>query len=331
MIRILRYQEHIVKFIKEKSVYKSLYTQDSNYEEFVNLNEHYLSIILLTVLNGLYGKKNKTYHGYHLASGIDLWVNMLLIKDNPNYYNNKYGKEHIDNFINFVPIYLFETISQHIIHVTRSMDKDGIDQKSKQKLYKAYHTLTNYVQKKLLSTVEHVELKGTNKPVKTDIINYRFSNPEVLNKHKKIKVIDKDVMIDYVDKTYGTVCKCVFVMAWIMGFGSEDMIEDLERLGTHLGLMFKLANDFHNLERDLDTVGTMSTNLIINYGIHQCFSLFVSSKEKFLEGCITLGINDSITLKEVIDCIEKKFDDQIENTSLDLQSKYTSYSETSGV
>src|SRR5687768_11195626 len=105
--RIVRYQDHITNFIKDKSAYSKLYTQEGPYSDFIRLNEHYLSVILLTVLNGQYKKKNKTFHGYHLAAGIDLWVNMLLVKDNLSYYNNKYGKVNIDNFINFIPIYLF--------------------------------------------------------------------------------------------------------------------------------------------------------------------------------------------------------------------------------
>jgi hypothetical protein len=86
-----------------------------------------------------------------------------------------------------------------------------------------------------------------------------------------------------------------------------------------------LSNDFRNLERDIESAEGSTVNLIANYGIHECFQLFDESKIKLLEGCLTLDVYN-ITIKEVIDHIEKKFDDKLKNTDLELASKYSSFS-----
>jgi hypothetical protein len=110
-----------------------------------------------------------------------------------------------------------------------------------------------------------------------------------------------------------------------MGLGDEKMIRNFEKMGTHLGILIKLANDFQNLERDIETSDGVTYNLIANYGIHECFKLFDENKLKLLEGCLTLNVYNT-TIKEVIDHIEKKFDDRLKNTDLELASKYSSFS-----
>jgi geranylgeranyl pyrophosphate synthase len=202
-------------------------------------------------------------------------------------------------------------------------DKDSASRIQLSKLHKKIQT---FIVKKLLDIARHEEFKGDEKIHKTDVVRYRFSDKNVINnKYRKLQMIDKDKLIDYVERTYGSVCQCAFVCGWLLGFGDEKMINNLERLGTHLGLLIKLSTDFKNLERDLNNATTTSTNLIINYGIHECFRLFDDSKIKLLEGCLTLDIYN-ITIKEVIDHIEKTFDNHLKNSDLELVSRYSSFS-----
>jgi hypothetical protein len=54
--------------------------------------------------------------------------------------------------------------------------------------------------------------------------------------------------------------------------------------------------------------------------------LFDEHKTQLIEGLMYLDLYN-ITIKEVMDNIEKKFDRYLENADLELQSKYTSFTE----
>jgi geranylgeranyl pyrophosphate synthase len=164
---------------------------------------------------------------------------------------------------------------------------------------------------------------------KTDIIKFKFDDfNATLDKYKKLKLVNKDTLIDHINKTYGATCQCAFVVGWLLGLGDHKMINNLERLGTHLGLLIKLANDFVNLERDIKYTEQRSVNMLVNYGVHQSFDLFSDSKVKLIEGTMTFVIYNP-TIKEVIYFIEKKFDMCLNNTELELDSKYSSFSDMS--
>lgn len=320
MSRISRYQESISRFIKTKSSYSDIIKSSNNIENILNINNHEASIILLTILNGQFKKKNmRSQHGYYMASGIDLMMTMVMLNDNINYYETKYGKNSVKIILTRTPIYAFECLSQNVEMLENIIEKD--------KVLKIQRKITTYLQKKLLDMIQYTELDGNEKVHKTDIIKYRFSDKNIINnKYRKLNMIDKDILIDHVNMTYGSVCQCAFVIGWMLGLGDEKMINNFERLGTHLGLLIKIAKDFQNLERDINnTSNNISYNLIVNYGIHECFSLFSESKLKLLEGCLTLDVYN-ITIKEVIDYVEKIFDAHLKNTDLELNSRYSSFS-----
>lgn len=319
MSRISRYQESISRFIKTKSCYSDTIKSSNNLENIINLNDHETSIILLTILNGQYKKKNlKSHHGYYMASGVDLMLTVVMINDNIKYFEGKFGKNVIKNFISQAPIYVSECLSQNIETLENILDKD--------KVIKVQRKIHSFLHKKLLDIARQDEMKSTEKVHKLDIIKHKFNNKNLINdKYRKLSLIDKDKLVDYVERTYGSVCQCAFVLGWLLGLGDEKMISNFERLGTHLGILIKLSNDFRNLERDIEISDGTTYNLIANYGIHECFKLFDESKLKLLEGCLLLDVYN-ITIKEVIDHIEKKFDDRLKNTDLELASKYSSFS-----
>lgn len=318
MSRISRYQESISRFIKTKSCYSDI-VKHKNIETILSFNDHETSIILLTILNGQYKKKNlKSHHGYYMASGVDLMMTIALVCDNIEYFEKKYGKMEIKNLINQGPIFVSECLSQNIEILENILEKE--------KILKFQRKIHSYVNKKLLDIVNYEIIETNGRVHRTDIIKYKFSNKNIINeKYRKLKLIDKDILIGYVERTYGSVCQCAFVLGWLLGMGDEKMINNFERLGSHLGIIIKLANDFKNLERDIENSGEFTLNLIANFGIHESFRLFDESKLKLLEGCMTLDVYN-ITIKEVIDHIEKKFDDKLKNTDLELASKYSSFS-----
>ena len=83
-------------------------------------------------------------------------------------------------------------------------------------------------------------------------------------------------------------------------------------------------NDFINIERDIEYAKDISYNMIANFGIHHCFTIFFEHKEKLIKGCMELDIY-SHTMKEIIDYIEKCFDKCLNNTDLELASMYSSF------
>jgi hypothetical protein len=320
MSRISRYQESILKFIKTKSNYSDFIKSDKDIESLIEVNDHETSIILLTILNGLYKKKKlRAHHGYYMASGIDIVMNYVMINDNITFFNSKYNEKIIKKISRQMPIYIFDCLSQNIEASENVIDDD--------KVMKLQRSVTSYLHKRMIEITDFYEFNGEHKVHRTDIIKFKFKNKKIIDDtYRKLSVIDEDILMKYINNTYGSVCKCSFVLGWLIGFGEEKMIPELEKLGIHLGLMLKLSHDFKNIERDMEnTKNNISTNTIINYGIHHCFSLFNESKTKLLEGCLSLDIYN-ITIKEIIDLIERKFDTQLQNTDLELQSRYSSFS-----
>lgn len=319
MSRISRYQESISRFIKLKSSYSEIIKFNNNNGTLLDINDHEVSIILLTIFNGLKKKKKfKSHESYNMAAGVDLLITTLMIKDSLNYYNVTYEENKIKNFINQAPIYAYECLAKNLETFDNVADRD--------KLHKLENKIHNYFNKKMLNIMTYEDLKASDHVHKTDIINYEFTNKNIINlKYKKLKIIDKDILIDYIERTYGSVCQCALVLGWLLGGGDEKQINNLERLGTHLARIIKLTNDFKNLERDITFAESYSTNYVVNYGIHETFELFDESKVKLLEGCFVLDIYNT-TIKEIIDHIEKTFDNCLKISNLELVSRYTSFS-----
>lgn len=318
MSRISRYQESIVRFIKTKSSYPEIIKSYPSLESLINISQHEPAIIFLTIMHSQYKKKKqKTPNGYYMSSGIDIMLINTMINDNRIHFENIYGKDVVKNFNIKVPIYVLECLSQNMETLENSLDNQVVLQIQKK--------VNLFIYKKINEILKNETLEGNEKVHKTDIIKYRFTDKKIIDKYRKMKIIDKDKLISYVDRKYGYICQCAFMLGLLLGGGDEKMLNNMEKLGSYLGLLIKLSNDFSNIERDIKESNGSCYNLIINYGIHECFKLFDDNKIKLLEGCLTLDIYN-ITIKEIIDNIEKKFDTYLKNTDLELVSRYSSFS-----
>lgn len=320
MSRISRYQESVLKTVTTKSSFCNILKVSNT--EFIDVGDHEASITLLTILNGQNKKLNmKLHHGYYMGAGIDLLMLYNKINDNEIYYTEKYGEKFIKNIKTQTPIHIYECLHQNIETLENFLDKD--------KILKIHRKISTYLKNKLLEMMSLDEIVGKSHMHKTDIINYQFDDPhETLQKYKKLKLVDKDILINYINHTYGATCQCAFVIGWLLGLGDPKMINNLERLGLHMGILIKLANDFVNLERDIKYSNKKSTNMLVNHGVYHSFDLFSESKTKLIEGMLTMDIYNT-TIKEVIDFIEKKFDMCLNNTNLEMESKYSSFSNMS--
>lgn len=319
MSRISRYQESIAKFIKTKSPYSEIIKPVNNNESMLAINEHEASIMLLTIFNGQKKKKKfKSHESFNIASGIDLMLTTCMLKDNLPYYKATFGENQVKNLISQAPAYISECLSKNLETLENIIEKD--------KVHKIQTKLYSYFNKKMIGITKIDDIKGTKKPHRTDIIKYRFNNKNIINlKYRKLKIIDKDILLDYVERTYGASCQCAFVLGWMLGLGEEKYISSLEKMGSCLGLLIKLSHDFKNLERDISSSEFCSYNLIVNCGIHESFEIFNESKLELLKGCFTLDVYTTI-IKEIIDHIEKNYHTYLKNTDLELNSRYTSFS-----
>lgn len=319
MSRISRYQESISRFIKTKSPYSEIIKPHNNNERILSINEHESSILLLTIFNGQKKKKKfKSHESYNMAAGIDLMMTLCMINDNINYYTSTFGESQIKNFISQSPMYTSECLAKNLETLDNVIDKD--------KVFKLQTKIYSYFNKKMIGITKIEEIKGSEKAHKTDIIKYKFNNKNIINlKYRKLKIIDQDTLIDYVNRTFGATCQCAFVLGWLLGLGDEKSINHLERMGMCFGMLIKLSHDFKNLERDISSAETCTYNMIVNCGIHECFAIFNENKLSLLEGCFTLDVY-STTIKEIVDHIERNFDTYLKNTELELNSKYSSFS-----
>ena len=296
MSRISRYQESISKFIKTKSPYSEIIKSNNNNESILCINEHEASIMLLTIFNGQKKKKKfKSHESFNMASGVDLLLTVCMLNDNLPYYKSVFGENQVKNLISQAPAYISECLSKNLETLENIVEKE--------KVHKIQTKIYSYFNKKMINITKIEEMKGTQKPHKTDIIKYKFNNKNIINlKYRKLKIIDKDILLDYVERTYGATCQCAFVLGWMLSLGEEKQIPNLEKMGSCLGLLIKLSHDFKNLERDITSSEFYSYNIIVNCGIHQSFEIFNDSKLELLKGCFTLDVYNTI-IKEIIDHI----------------------------
>jgi len=320
MSRISRYQDGILRYIKTKSIFAEMMEKDETFLHFITTNNHMTSILLLTILNGQFKKKKndriKTHHGYYVASGIDVLSLIVDIFDNLTFYNEKYGEEKIKTYIST----LIEKVYFCLTTGLDSMEEDMTDDAT---LKNIYEHVTVYAKTQLSFINDKEKLEGTEKVKKTDVTTFKFDDIETLTKYKKLKRIDRDKLMEFIDKKYGALCRCSFVISWMLGLGDDKDIKLLEELGKYFGIMLKIVRDMENLENDINNAKIISTNFIVNYGIYESVVLFFDNKTEFIRGCMKLKIF-SDTVKEIIDYLESKIDIGVNKAQIDMKSVYSS-------
>lgn len=317
MARVLRYQDSMNKFIKNKSCITNL---DGNmriiFDNIIKECDNMVPIILLTVLGTQSKKKKVNLHGYHIGSGIELVMLMAKIIDNRDYYNKNIGILECDKLLAKIPSLVNLCLSNNIEHIQTAT--------SNEKSLKIFHTTIKILNNKLFDINNKDNIEYGDLIKRTDVLKYNFEN--INSKPSKyisqIRQAKREDLINYINKKFGSVCQAALTLGWLLGGGDEKNIYQLEKIGTNLGMMMKLSYDFKNLERDLYTKNIHTNNFIINFGIQEGFELFIDSKLKFVEGCMTLDTYTH-TIKEVIDVVEQGIEKFIDKTVPDMKSTYT--------
>lgn len=314
MSRISRYQESMGRFIKNKSCINDIQDQSikNNILEIISEFDHTPSILLLTVFNNRSQKNNMTLHGYYIASSIEIMMVITKLVDNEKKYK-KY--DNVNKMIAELTGLINICLSQNIESVQTHY--------AKERILKIFHKCIRLINKKVVKLLSNKVFDFDNKIKTTDIIKYHFSDiQKVKSKLVKLQRINKISLGNFISDKYGSVCQLALELGWLLGGGEEKNLINLDKIGTYFSMMIKIADDFINLESDIEEAETYSTNYVVNLGFQNAFETFFDNKQKFIEGCITLDIYTN-TVKEIVDIIENQIDKIIDKSSPDMKSHYT--------
>jgi hypothetical protein len=288
MSRIERYQDGINNFIMNKTPI------DESIKNKIISTDHLLGIIMASIINLNTKKTNYKVHGYYSAAAIDLLLynikenNLLLL-------NNIYSLFHT-NF----DIIKFPTCNDVSVKIL----KFGLTYLSSQ---------LNII----FNTKIYEEQKRSQK---SDLLN-------LLNKVKlkDINIIKKEDFTSFLNDKYGTIGELVFILGWIIGGGEikADFMKELQSMGNKLGLIYKIAIDFENVENDINK--NYIYNSVLNNGIQDSFTLFMDLKIEFLEALFKYNLYTH-TIKEVLDLLENKIDLILKKSNIDMKSTYSTFS-----
>jgi hypothetical protein len=244
---------------------------------------------------------------------------IVTIKENIQYYNEKYNKKNIKKILNQATIFIFESVAQNMKTMENCIGSETTNKMQKK--------MSVFLHEKLLLLTEDNNMPDNLKMKRTDIIKFNFDDKNIIDdEYKKLSRIDKNDMADYIDKKYGTIGECAFIFGWLLGTGdtNQKTLESISKIGASLGILIKLTYDFCNLENNIKQSDKFSYNFIVNCGIHECFKLYDENKINFLEGCMLNELYSS-AIKEIIEKIDKSYDKCLKNTDIDLQSQYSSF------
>jgi hypothetical protein len=310
MSRIERYQQSIEKFINNKNI-----LQENIKNNLLKL-DHLSGIILSSIISNNIKKNNFKVHGYYMSIAIDLLYYIIEIQNIKNQDNN--------NILN-----LFNTVYQLF---QLNIESLKISSKQETNYNKIISFMFSYLNSKLFTIIKQYEFSKLKKLPKNDVININFITDDLKNKLKNIMQISNEDLMNYINNTYGNIGSLVFIIGWTLGGGElkPELLKDLQTIGENYGILYKICIDFENIVKDINLNSRYCVNLVINLGIQETFTLFMTTKTKIIELCLKNNMY-SHTIKEVIDLLETKIDKCLKNAEIDMNSTYSTYSTYSSI
>ncbi|ARF11451.1 hypothetical protein Klosneuvirus_1_308 [Klosneuvirus KNV1] len=319
MSRIQKYKESLYRFIKDKSCFMKNNNEEINnfiYDKIKN-NDLIYSILLLTIMNNQNKKNHITMQGYYIATTMEL-LNVLM------YYmeNKNECKKYDYKIFTSLLIYADKSLQQNLESIKNSY---GVQY---QNYINMFINCMNIYNNSLmeLNTFNDFKFVLTNKECNQDVIKWYLKKDNALiDKFKTFKQIDKESFNNYIKQKYGLLCELSITLGWVVGGGEVKSIKKLKKLSDYFATMYKIANDFENLTKDINKNTDFTSNYILNYGLQDAYETFMDSKQSFIEESMIEDIYTN-TIKEIIDDIEANVDTIIDQTSPDLKSSYTTQS-----
>lgn len=320
MSRVSRYHESFKTFINKRSCLSDIQDTDlyEPIKKHIDNNQFILPILMLTITNNQTKKNKVSFLGYYAATSVEFLRIYLELSNNRSTYIKEYGDDKYCRILNILIIWIIKSWNQNMEVVKRHLDDDKIN-----KLYNSYIGLlyAKFTPDNLLGK----NPTKINNVFKSDLHKYYLhkNDKDALDKFKNINQIDKESMNIMIDNKMGCLGELIVSIGWVLGCGNDSQLNRLAKAGKAFGIMYQLANDFNNIEQDLiKSQNNQTYNYVVNCGIQESYEKFMENKEKFIEEALNLDIFSS-TVKEIVDLIEIKVDNVIDNTSPDLKSSYS--------
>ncbi len=320
MSRLNRYKESLNKFVRDRSCLKdinSFFPEEicDTIKEELNNTDTILSILFLTIMNNQNKKNNISLQGYYIASSI-LFGNIIL-----NIMESKQIPPNIYPIVlNFFILSSGKSLAQNIEMVKNAQAINGDTAiKMCNSSFKIFYDNMNYN-----NILSNHTFDTTDKTCNGDLLKWYIKKHEELKDNfEDFKQAEHESYITHINKKLGSLCEMGLVIAWIIGGGSDRDIKSVKKLAKSFTMIYKLSEDFNNIDKDVKIGGNRTYNYVINYGLQDSYELFMYNKEKFIEQCMTLDIFSN-TVREIVNHIEKKIDIVIDQTSPDLKSNFSS-------
>lgn len=317
MSRLCRYKESLNRFINDRSCLfnkdniPNNNIQDIIYNKFKN-SDLVLPIMLLTIMNNQNKKNSKTIQGYYAASMIQIAQILLDLFENGEKNDINYKTRE------YLLIMATNSLYQNLETVKDNFDGDMSSEIIINTL-KVYHERISYNN---IMSEYNLEISN-DKPCK-DVKDWYIRDDSSLNAHfDNIKTITKKSFKEYITKKIGSICELAFQVGWIIGCGCSKESKRISKVAKAFCYIYKLSQDFENLDEDIRKAKNgITTNFVVNYGLQNSYEIFMDNKQKFIEHSMGLNIFTS-TVKEILNYIEAKVDNVINQTSPDLRSTYS--------
>jgi hypothetical protein len=337
--RITRYQESINKFIKNKSIITEYNNKDTILKVLNERSDYMIAILVSTIIITLNKINNYSGHAYYSTSFAEFIILLTRLSERNEYLINLENNNMISDCITAINIFM----SQSLEVLSNNLVKEN-----KEKMLKNMNYLNKIVNFKINEITNISKIKPREELItRTDLFNYnKLDNDDIKRKIKKLKRVDKKVILEEIDRTYGNACRLAINLGFMMGNGDIGLLvydinkkekkkqeEDknkkiIEKIGTNLGIMLKIHYDWKNIENDINKNREYTNNIIINIGIQESFELFMESKQRVIENLLHFNLYTNTT-KEVLDYLEEGIDMYINDLKPDLRSNYTISSSSS--
>jgi hypothetical protein len=269
-IRIQRYIDSFIKFLKKYMCNKIVYDQ------VINIDILMISIIYLTIYSNILINKNITRsHGYYIS--YSLMLLLLLIRSNEN-----------DND----SIKIIQTDLIKMIEFQNNLL--SIDTNINNIISNIFTTCSSEMNK--LEKITHEQI------TKNDLYRYKFDDTKTLENYKKMRHMSYDDISNYTKNTYGKICIILFKSLFLITNikNNENILKDTSNA---LGFILKILIDIKNIESDINTKKIETHNIVLNLGIMKSYEIYKKNKEIFIENCMLMDVYGT-TLNEIIQLID---------------------------
>ncbi len=336
MNRISRYQEGIAKFLRTKSfIDRTTPSTKKILEDLLAQSDHIPAILFLTILNSQCKKNDLKFHGYYLASGIDVMGIVATITTSREHFDQIYGADLIDNMILEVTCHFYTCLLDNIDTMRMSNRAPSIATPNSHMLVQR---TVEYVTRLLPRITQKHTHRPQDKMKKTDLFcrgtgnNTSSMHMIEYKNYKKKHLLAKHLILADASNKYGTVCILALCLGWILGHGhienvfrfkeltDDKHIGQLEHLGNTVGVFLKLYEDFKHIDR-INASSPYSLNYVANYGIKDAYNELVETRIRFIEGLMVLQI-DTKTSTEIMELVMGNVDERLKDISVDMETHY---------